>query len=113
MQSSSDGSTLAANVIEGNEEDDDDDDDDMAATIHTDRNDCLYNMAYKEKAEFLDSMAEVAASKKGKQAVATSAMWEREEDVIIWVAKNRGFQKEEERFFSSFLKLLISCVALL
>jgi hypothetical protein len=112
MQSSSDWSTLATNVIEGNEEDDDDDDDDydededMAATIHAGRNDRLYNVAYKEKAEFLDSMAEVAANKKGKQAVAASAMWEREEDVIIWVAKNRGFQKVEERFFSQIADLL-------
>ena len=108
MQSSTDGSTLATNVIEGNQEDDgdDDDDDDKAASIHTDRNDRLYHVPYNEKAEFLDSMAELAANKKGKQAVAASVMWEREEDVIIWVAKNRGFQKEEELFFSQMADLL-------
>jgi OTT_1508-like deaminase len=115
MQSSSDGSTLTTNMIEGNEEDDDEDEDDedggKAASIHTDRNDRLHDVPYTEKAEFLDSIAKLAANKKGKQAVAASAMWEREEDVIIWVAKNRGFQKEEERFFSQIAQLLSGIAA--
>ncbi|KAI9651661.1 MAG: hypothetical protein M1829_002576 [Trizodia sp. TS-e1964] len=58
------------------------------------------------KRKFLDSLAELAANKKGGHSVACSAMREEENSVTIWIARNEGFQKADELFFQKLSNLL-------
>lgn len=53
----------------------------------------------KLKRRFLDCLAEFAANKKGGTAVACTAMREAEDNVVIWVARNEGFQEVEKPVF--------------
>jgi hypothetical protein len=58
------------------------------------------------KRKFLDSLAELAANKKGGHSVACSAMREEEDSVTVWIARNEGFQKADELFFQKLSDLL-------
>ena len=58
------------------------------------------------KQKFLDCLAEFAAHKKGGKAVACSAMEEGEDSVIIWIARNDGFQHADQLVFGKLERLL-------
>jgi hypothetical protein len=51
------------------------------------------------KREFLDSLAEFAANKKGGKSVSCCILREAEEAVTIWIARNEGFQPQDNPFF--------------
>jgi hypothetical protein len=63
------------------------------------------------KRRFLDCLAEFAANKKGGTAVACSAMKETEDNVVIWIARNKGFSDVDKTAFDKLGKVLgsLSC----
>ena len=58
------------------------------------------------KQKFLDCLAEFAANKKGGRAVACSAMEEAEDSVVVWIARNDGFQDVTQPVFDRIGQLL-------
>lgn len=100
--SSSDRATPPADIIKS----DDEDDDTSNASVDTDKNDEFPNFPSDDQAHFLDNMAELTANKRGGPSVAAAAIWMKEEEVEIWMAKNHDFEDEQETFFHHVADLL-------
>jgi hypothetical protein len=60
----------------------------------------------KLKQRFLDCLAEFAANKKGGKGVACTAIEEAEGNVVVWIARNNGFEGEDHVVFEKLGKLL-------
>ncbi|KAL8676912.1 MAG: hypothetical protein Q9186_006609 [Xanthomendoza sp. 1 TL-2023] len=58
------------------------------------------------KQRFLDFLAVFAANEKGGNAVSCSAMKEAEDNVVIWIARNRGFLDVDKLVFDNLGKTL-------
>ncbi|KAF2263123.1 hypothetical protein CC78DRAFT_604897 [Lojkania enalia] len=100
------GQAEPASLIEDVLEDDSDDDSD-AASIDTDRPDQIsYSGHARLKRKFLDCLAEFAANKKGGRTVACTAMKEAEDSVTLWIARNEGFAKQEEKVYDNLSGML-------
>lgn len=82
------------------------------SSIDTSRADRISNAGHDVlKRKFLDCLAEFAANKKGGRSVACTSMRESEESVIIWIARNEGFQTMESDLFEGKLANLLTDIS--
>lgn len=100
--------SLLDDVLDGNESENGSE----ASSVDTDCPGQISNAGHRGlMKKFLDYLAEFAANKKGGKSVACTAMREAEESVIIWIARNEGFQSIEKHLFEENLAYLLSNIS--
>ncbi|KAH8596150.1 hypothetical protein B0O99DRAFT_686195 [Bisporella sp. PMI_857] len=96
-----------ATIPQDDPEGSDSDDESDSGSIDTSQPQCISKSRNSRlKKKVLDGLAELAANRKGGQYVACSAMREEEDSVAVWIARNEGFQQEDELFFQRLSDLL-------
>lgn len=100
--------SLTEDILDGNESENGSE----ASSIDTDCPGQISNAGHGGlMRKFLDCLAEFAANKKGGKSVTCTAMREAEESVIIWIARNEGFQSLEKYLFEEKLADLLSNIS--
>ncbi|KAH7382685.1 hypothetical protein DE146DRAFT_760518 [Phaeosphaeria sp. MPI-PUGE-AT-0046c] len=87
--------SLSSTDIEHAWEIEDDSDDDTHSIDTSAARQITQSGHSKLKQKFLDGLAEFAANRKGGEAVACTAMRERESNVVIWITRNEGFSEAD------------------